>query len=198
MMRVLKKGLSNPALRGIVGPVNDYGLENSPEWNYFQQQVDDYRAGRSAYREQRTTEGSPTFGLSDEEYKTSSGNYYSGLLNQINANRAEGIGEFATSIRTGRDDPSLVNYNPNKTRAYTFSREGRMEEIGSDRISDYPDVEKETTTNYIKTKADEIAGKFSGGAAALANQALKGQGGLSGLFAKGIEKGLASGLFKRV
>ena len=104
-----------------------YGMENSPEYNYFKQQVADYRAGRSAYRGQRTTEGSPTFALSDKEYKTASGKYYSGVLNQINANRIEGIGEFATSTRTGREDPSLINYNPDKTRAYTFSRQGRME-----------------------------------------------------------------------
>ena len=118
----------------------EYGMENSPEWNYYKDQVADYRAGRSAYRSQRTTEGSPTFGLSDEEYKESSGKHFSGLLNQINANRPEGIGEFGISTRVGRDDPSLINYNPNRTKAYTFSREGRMEEIGEDRISDYPDI----------------------------------------------------------
>ena len=191
----------NPNLKGIIAPVTpkrEYGLEGSPEWDYFQQQVNDYRAGRSAYREQRTTEGSPTFGLSDEEYKTSSSNYYSGLLDQINANRPGGIGEFGLSTRMGRIDPSLINFNPNKTKGFTFNREGRMEEIGGDRISDYPDVEKETTDNYIKTKADELAGKFSGGAAALANQAFKGQGGLSGVFGQAIEKGIGMGLFKRV
>ena len=183
---------------GVIAPVgaptNDYGRENSPEWNYFQQQVDDYRAGRSAYRGQRTTEGSPTFGLSDEEYKTSSSNYYSGLQDQINANRPEGIGEFGLSIRQGRDDPSLINYNPNRTKAYTFSREGRMEEIGGDRISDYPDVQQETTANI----SSELVGQFSPAAQAIGNAAFKGQGGIKGLFAKGIEKGIGMGLFKRV
>jgi len=198
MMRVLKKGLSNPALRGIVGPVNDYGLENSPEWDYFQQQVDNYRAGRSAYRGQRTTEGSPTFALSDEEYKKASDKHFSGLLNQINANRIQGIGEFSLSTRQGRDDPSLINYNPNRTKAYTFSREGRMEEIGSDRISDYPDVKKETIANRASVAADELAGSFSPGVSALANAAFKSQGGLKGLFAKGIEKAISGGLLKRV
>ena len=65
---------NNPNFKGLIAPVTperEYGLEGSPEWNYFQQQVDDYRSGRSAYRGQRTTEGSPTFGLSDEEYKAS-------------------------------------------------------------------------------------------------------------------------------
>ena len=181
MSAMIKKVIGSGTLKGIIEPVStpgsEYGMENSPEWDYFQQQVNDYRAGRSAYRGQRTTEGSPTFGLSDEEYKESSGKHYSGLLNQINANRPEGIGEFGLSTRVGRDDPSLINYNPNRTKAYSFSREGRMEEIGGDRISDYPDVEKETTANIAAAPA---------------------RGGLSGLFAKGIEKGLASGLFKRV
>ena len=201
MSSTIKKLLGSGALKGIIEPVgnqvSNYGMEGSPEWDYFQQQVADYRAGRSAYREQRTTEGSPTFGLSDEEYKTSSSNYYSGLLDQINANRPGGIGEFGLSTRGGRIDPSLINYNPNRTKAYTFSREGRMEEIGGDRISDYPDVEKETTANISSSAADEIAGKFSGGAVALANQAFKSQGGIKGLFAKGIEKGIGMGLFKR-
>ena len=144
MSSTIKKLLGSGALKGIIEPVgtpgSEYGMENSPEWNYYKDQVADYRAGRSAYRSQRTTEGSPTFGLSDEEYKESSGKYYSGLLNQINANRPEGIGEFGLSTRQGRDDPSLINYNPNRTRGYTFSREGRMEEIGEDRMSDYPDL----------------------------------------------------------
>tara|TARA_R100000008_G_scaffold56081_1_gene34481 strand:+ start:66 stop:662 length:597 start_codon:yes stop_codon:yes gene_type:complete len=138
--------VNNPNLAGIIAPVvpgKEYGLENSPEWDYFKQQVDDYRAGRSAYRSQRTTKGSPTFNLSDEEYKKSSDQYYSGLLNQINANRPAGIGEFALSTRTGRDDPSLINYNPSRTKAYTFGRDGKMAEIGSDRISDYPDLRYE-------------------------------------------------------
>jgi len=137
-------------------PINDYGIENSPEWNYFQQQVADYRAGRSAYRSQRTAEGSPTFGLSDEQYKKASDKYYSGLLNKINANRIEGIGEFGLSTRIGRNDPSLINYNPNKTRAYTFGREGRMEEIGSDRMPEYPNVDKEITYNRASAGLDEI------------------------------------------
>jgi len=132
-----------------------YGMENSPEYNYFKQQVADYRAGRSAYRGQRTTEGSPTFALSDKEYKTASGKYYSSIKDQINANRPEGTGEFATSIRTGRDDPSLVNYNPNKTRAYTFSRQGSMEEIGSDRMSQYADVDRETKSNRASAALDQ-------------------------------------------
>ena len=73
--------------RGVIGqvgtPTNDYGLEGSPEWNYFQQQVADFRAGRSAYRGQRTKEGSPTFNLSDEEYKKASNEYYEGLLSKL-------------------------------------------------------------------------------------------------------------------
>jgi len=146
--------------RGVIGqvgtPTNDYGLEGSPEWNYFQQQVDDYRSGRSAYRGQRTTEGSPTFGLSDEEYKKASDKYYSGLLNKINANRIEGIGEFGLSTRIGRNDPSLINYNPNKTRAYTFGRDGKMAEIGSDRMPEYPDVDKETIYNKAAAGVDEL------------------------------------------
>ena len=154
--------------RGVIGqvgtPANDYGMENSPEWNYFQQQVADFRAGRSAYRDQRTKEGSSVFKLSDKEYKKASDKYYSGLLDQINANRIEGIGEFNLSTRVGRDDPSLINYNPNKTRGYTFSREGRMEEIGSDRISDYPDVDKETTYNRASKAIDELLLKKMGGA----------------------------------
>ena len=137
-------------------PTNQYGMENSPEWDYFQQQVADYRAGRSAYRGQRTTEGSPTFGLSDEEYKESSGKHYSGLLNQINANRPEGIGEFGLSTRQGRDDPSLINYNPNRTRGYTFSREGRMEEIGEDRMSDYPDLRYEPNIKNALSDAGPV------------------------------------------
>ena len=188
----IKQLIDRGVLKQIGTPANDYGRENSPESDYFQQQVADYRAGRSAYREQRTTEGSPTFGLSDEEYKTSSGNYYSGLQDQINANRPEGIGEFGLSTRQGRDDPSLINYNPNRTKAYTFSREGRMEEIGEDRMSDYPDIQQETTANIASVAADELAGKFSPGASALANQAFKGQGGLSGLFGQAIGSGALS------
>jgi hypothetical protein len=145
---------------GIIAPVgapgNEYGMENSPEWNYYKDQVSDYRAGRSAYREQRTTEGSPTFGLSDEEYKTSSGNYYSGLQDQINANRPEGVGEFGLSTRQGRDDPSLINYNPNRTKAYSFSREGRMEEIGEDRMSDYPDLQYEPNIKNALSDAGPV------------------------------------------
>ena len=152
----------NPAK--VASPVDDYGMENSPEWDYFQQQVADFRAGRSAYRDQRTKEGSSVFKLSDKEYKKASDKYYSGLLDQINANRIEGIGEFNLSTRVGRDDPSLINYNPNKTRGYTFSREGRMEEIGSDRISDYPDVDKETTYNRASKAIDELLLKKMGGA----------------------------------
>jgi len=152
----------NPAK--VASPVDDYGMENSPEWDYFQQQVADFRAGRSAYRDQRTKEGSSVFKLSDKEYKKTSDKYYSGLLDQINANRIEGIGEFNLSTRVGRDDPSLINYNPNKTRGYTFSREGRMEEIGSDRISDYPDVDKETTYNRASKAIDELLLKKMGGA----------------------------------
>ena len=128
-------------------PTNQYGMENSPEWNYYKQQVADYRAGRSAYRSQRTTEGSPTFALSDKEYKTASGKYYSSIQDKINANRPVGTGEFGLSTRVGRDDPSLINYNPDRTRGYTFSREGRMEEIGSDRLPDYPDVQQEVTAS---------------------------------------------------
>ena len=138
--------VNNPNLAGIIAPITperEYGLEGSPEWDYFQQQVADYRAGRSAYRGQRTKEGSPTFNLSDQEYKKASNKYYEGLLNQINANRPEGIGEFALSTRMGRDDPSLINYNPTRSRAYTFGRDGKMAEIGSDRISDYPDLRYE-------------------------------------------------------
>jgi len=193
---------------GNYGLANDYGREGSPEWDYFQQQVADYRAGRSAYREQRTTEGSPTFDLSDEEYKTSSGNYYSGLQDQINANRPEGIGEFGLSTRTGRDDPSLINYNPNRTRGYTFSREGRMEEIGADRISDYPDVEKETAYNTVSLGLDQALGNM-GPIGGLAKHILgpdidkqirakADSGAFSGFFGKGIEKGISSGLFRRV
>tara|TARA_R110002020_G_scaffold234482_1_gene446526 strand:+ start:371 stop:916 length:546 start_codon:yes stop_codon:yes gene_type:complete len=168
--------------RGVIGqvgtPANDYGMENSPEWNYFQQQVNDYRAGRSAYRSQRTTKGSPTFDLSDEEYKESSGKHYSGLLNQINANRPAGIGEFGLSTRTGRDDPSLINYNPNRTKAYSFSREGRMEEIGSDRLPDYPDVEKETTANIAAAPVP--------------------RGGFSGLIGNALESGALKGIIRKV
>ena len=160
MSSTIKKLLGSGALKGIIEPVStpgsEYGVENSPEWDYFQQQVADYRAGRSAYREQRTTEGSPTFGLSDEEYKTSSGNYYSGLQDQINANRPEGVGEFGLSTRQGRDDPSLINYNPNKTRGYTFSREGRMEEIGEDRMSDYPDLQYEPNIKNALSDAGPV------------------------------------------
>ena len=163
LLKVIEKA------KGI--PTKEYGMENSEEWNYFQQQVDDYRAGRSAYRGQRTTKGSPTFDLSDEEYKESSGKHYSGLLNQINANRPEGIGEFGLSTRVGRDDPSLINYNPNKTRGYTFSREGRMEEIDSDRLPDYPDVQQETTANRALAALDQGFGKL-GTAGVLADSVL--------------------------
>ena len=55
---------NNPNFKGLIAPVTperEYGLEGSPEWNYFQQQVADFRAGRSAYRGQRTKEGSSTF-----------------------------------------------------------------------------------------------------------------------------------------
>ena len=128
---------------GNYGLANDYGREGSPEWDYFQQQVADYRAGRSAYREQRATEGSPTFGLSDEEYKTSSDKYYSSLQDQINANRPGGTGEFGLSTRVGRDDPSLINFNPNRSKAYSFGRDGKMAEIDNDRMSDYPDLQYE-------------------------------------------------------
>ena len=179
---------NNPNFKGLIAPVTperEYGLEGSPEWNYFQQQVADFRAGRSAYRGQRTKEGSSTFNLSDEKYKKASNEYYEGLLNQINANRDQGIGEFALSTRKGRDDPSLINYNPNRTKAYTFGRDGAMSEIGSDRLSDYPDVEKETTAN-ITAAGDELARKFSPGASALANAAFKGQGGLGGVFGKAL------------
>jgi hypothetical protein len=199
MSRFLKQLVDQGGLLKVIEkakgtPTKEYGMENSSEWNYFQQQVDDYRAGRSAYRGQRTTEGSPTFGLSDEEYKESSGKHYSGLQDQINANRPEGIGEFGLSTRVGRDDPSLINYNPSRTKAYSFSREGRMEEIGEDRISDYPDVQQETTANI----SSELVGQFSPAAQAIGNAAFKGQGGIKGLFAKGIEKGIGMGLFKRV
>ena len=133
--------------RGVIGqvgtPANDYGMENSPEWNYFQQQVADFRAGRSAYRDQRTKEGSSVFKLSDKEYKKASDKYYSGLLDQINANRATGVGEFGLVSKGGRDYPSLINFNPNRSRAYTFGRDGAMSEIGSDRMSDYPDLQYE-------------------------------------------------------
>ena len=162
MSAMIKKVIESGALKGIIKqagvPAKEYGMEGSPEWDYFQQQVADYRAGRSAYREQRATEGSPTFGLSDEEYKTSSGNYYSGLQDQINANRPEGIGEFGLSTRVGRDDPSLINYNPDRTRGYTFSREGRMEEIGSDRLPDYPDVQQEVTASRASLGVDKLLG----------------------------------------
>jgi hypothetical protein len=185
---LIKEIVGNPLFSRViepVAPVSNYGLEGSPEWNYFQQQVADFRAGRSAYRGQRTKEGSSTFNLSDEKYKKASNEYYEGLLNQINANRDQGIGEFALSTRKGRDDPSLINYNPNRTKAYTFGRDGAMSEIGSDRLSDYPDVEKETTAN-ITAAGDELARKFSPGASALANAAFKGQGGLGGVFGKAL------------
>ena len=203
MSRFLKQLVDQGGLLKVIEkakgtPTKEYGMENSSEWNYFQQQVADYRAGRSAYRGQRTTEGSPTFGLSDEEYKTSSDKYYSSLQDQINANRPEGIGEFGLSTRTGRNDPSLINYNPNRTKAYSFSREGRMEEIGSDRISDYPDVEKETTANISSAAGDELAGKFSSVAQTVGNAAFKSKGGLSGVFGNAIEAGIARGIFKRV
>ena len=189
------KIINNPALRGIIGQigtsVNDYGRENSPEWDYFQQQVADYRSGRSAYRSQRTTEGSPTFNLSNEEYKKASDEHYSGLLNQINANRIGGIGEFGLSTRIGRDDPSLINYNPNRTKAYTFSREGRMEEIGGDRISDYPDVQQETTANIAATSLPESPAINLLGARIP-------KGGLSSLFGRALESGALRGIVRRV
>ena len=179
--------------RGVIGqvnaPVSDYGMENSPEWDYYKQQVADYRAGRSAYREQRATEGSPTFGLSDEEYKTSSDKYYSSLQDQINANRPGGIGEFGLSTRVGRDDPSLINYNPNRTSAYTFSREGRMEEIGGDRISDYPDVQQETTANIAAAPVSKAINMIG---------TRLPKGGLSGIWGRAIEAGISRGIFKRV
>jgi len=199
LKKVLVNATGSRALKGIIEPVStpgsEYGMENSPEWNYYKDQVADYRAGRSAYRSQRTTEGSPTFALSDEEYKEASDKHYSGLLNQINANRPEGIGEFGLSTRMGRIDPSLINFNPDKTKGFTFSREGRMEQIDDDRISDYPDVEKETAANRASVAADELTGKFNPGAVALADQAFKGQGGLKGFFGQAIEK---SRVFKRV
>ena len=40
---------NNPNFKGLIAPVTperEYGLEGSPEWDYFQQQVSDYRAGR--------------------------------------------------------------------------------------------------------------------------------------------------------
>ena len=221
----IKQLIDRGVLKQIGTPANDYGRENSPESDYFQQQVADYRAGRSAYREQRTTEGSPTFGLSDEEYKTSSGNYYSGLQDQINANRPEGIGEFGLSTRQGRDDPSLINYNPNRTRAYTFSREGRMEEIGADTMADYPDVDKETTYNKVTQGFDEALGSM-GPLGALAKNVLGDdmkkqirakvdsgalsskafnmmgmrmpKGGLSGLISQGIQSGAFKGIIRKV
>ena len=159
----------NPAK--VASPAGDYGMKDSPEFNYFKRQVADYRAGRSAYRGQRTTKGSPTFGLSDKDYKKASDKYYSGVLNQINANRIEGIGEFATSTRTGREDPSLINYNPDKTRAYTFSRQGRMEEIGSDRMPQYADVDRETTSNRASVALD-LAFKKMGAVGAVASSIL--------------------------
>ena len=126
-----------------VAPVSNYGLEGSPEWNYFQQQVADFRAGRSAYRGQRTKEGSSVFNLSDKDYKKASDTHYKGILDQINANRAIGIGEFDLISKGGRDYPSLINFNPNRSRAYTFGRDGKMAEIGSDRMTDYPDLKYE-------------------------------------------------------
>jgi|TARA_R100000781_G_scaffold38223_1_gene26862 hypothetical protein len=133
-----------------------YGMENSPEWNYFKDQVDSYRTGRSAYRKQRTTKGSPTFSLSDKDYKKTSDKYYKGVVDQINAKRDPVIGEFSTSTRKGRNDPSLINYNPKKTRAYTFGRDGKMAEIDSDRMPEYPDVAKETLYNKASAGVDEI------------------------------------------
>ena len=62
---------NNPNFKGLIAPVTperEYGLEGSPEWNYFQQQVADFRAGRSAYRGQRTKEGSSVFNLSATDY----------------------------------------------------------------------------------------------------------------------------------
>ena len=137
---------NNPNFKGLIAPVTperEYGLEGSPEWNYFQQQVADFRAGRSAYRGQRTKEGSSVFNLSDKDYKKASDTHYKGILDQINANRAIGIGEFDLIIKGGRDSPSLINFNPNRSRAYTFGRDGKMAEIGSDRMTDYPDLKYE-------------------------------------------------------
>jgi len=151
--------VGNPNFKGLIAPVTperEYGLEGSPEWDYFQQQVSDYRAGRSAYRGQRTKEGSPTFNLSDDDYKEASSKYYEGLLNEINANRPGGIGEFALSTRKGRDDPSLINYNPNRSRAYTFGRDGAMSEIGSDRMSDYPDLQYEPNVKNALSGAGAV------------------------------------------
>ena len=213
------RGITNhPSLQTVLSPVSThapvstYGKENSPEWNYFKQQVDDYRAGRSAYRKKRTTKGSPISKLSDKDYKKESDKYYQGLLTQMNASRPAGIGEFAVSSRRGSTGgPSLINYNPSKTRAYTFSRQGRMQELGQTELSEFADIEKETRTNQVSEaverlkQQDNITGALlRSGVFSLAddvandpilqltNSAFANQGGLSGLFGKGLESGALS------
>ena len=208
------RGMANhSSLQRVLSPVSTYGKENSPEWNYFKQQVDDYRAGRSAYRKKRTTKGSPISKLSDKDYKKESDKYYQGLLTQMNASRPAGIGEFAVSSRRGSTGgPSLINYNPSKTRAYTFSRQGRMQELGQTELSEFADIEKETRTNQVSEaverlkQQDNITGALlRSGVFSLAESpeinmlgARIPQGGLSGLFGQAIEKGIGGGIFRRV
>ena len=54
------------------------------------------------------------------------------------------------------------------------------------------------TTTQVKEFTNKQTGKFSPGARSLGNAAFASQGGLSGVFGKAIEAGIASGLFKRV